>query len=284
MTLLLPEVEYIPQNEGIFKHIEKCARTCYKSEAKCDGTNSGAKEFVFRMITSKHLAMLEHGTVYLEILSDYSNRDYLELESKYISNPYSFVEFKGGIMCITTNYRVIVENNWSDDLEYLCPPNEYSQRRLTFRFICSRAIAQELTRHRKFSFAMESQRYCGYDKDKFGKELNFITPTWYINNKYDSFKMNAFDKCLENIEKLYMFYRECGMQPQEARVILPNCTKTELIMTGFTFDWDHFMNLRYYESTGKVDPDMKYLMELFKPIYDDTKGKINESCYNGSKD
>ena len=82
---------------------------------------------------------------------------------------------------VTMNYRHFIEHEWLDDLKYICEPTEYHEKRITVRFVLSRSIAQEYTRHRVFSFAMESQRYCAYNRDKFGNEVTFIIPCWFEN-------------------------------------------------------------------------------------------------------
>ena len=279
MKLIKSKVEYLPQEEGmngIYKQIELCGRTCYKSEDKI--TDTSAEKFVTRMISSNHTAMLEHGTVYLKFpgqglwneIQDHTYRD-------YVRNPYSKVKTKMifekeedviglSYSFVTSNLRVLQENHWLNDLQYLCEPTEFHEKRYTFKFTCSRAIANELVRHRVFSFAQESQRYCGYDKSKFGSELTFIMPQWYKEQKYDSTKLNEFDKHLKQTEDLYMFYRNCGMQAQEARDILPNCTKTEICITGFTSDWKHLLDLRLFQKTGVVHPDMLDLMKKLEVV------------------
>jgi len=264
MRLIESKAEYIPQQEGldgIYKQIELCGRTCYKSEDKI--TEDSAKGFVDRMIESNHTAMLEHGTVYLSVYS-FQNQEYPDIRDFYSNNPYSRMTTVGDYYIrgavntyITTNFRVLVENNRLNDLKYICKPTKYHEKRYTFKIITDRSVSHELVRHRTFSFAQESQRYCGYDKDKFGGELTFIMPEWYATCKYDSYAMNEFDRCLNDIENLYLWLRDKELSPQEARAILPNCTKTEIIMTGFASDWKHFLDLRYFEKTGKVQPEMK---------------------------
>lgn len=266
MKLIESKAEYLPQGEGmngVYKQIELCGRTCYKSEDKI--TNTSAKKFFDRMYESKHAAMLEHGTAYLEMFVDTNDDDYLYFENKYLKNPYSKVVYDGAKCYVTTNFRVITENLWFTDVQYADKPS-FHERRYTFKFTCSRAIANELVRHRVFSFAQESQRYCGYDKNKFGGELTFIMPQWYKEAKYDSTKLNEFDRFLEQTEDLYMFYRDCEMQAQEARDILPNCTKTELCMTGFSSDWRHLLDLRLFQRTGVVHPDMLNLMQKLQKV------------------
>jgi thymidylate synthase (FAD) len=262
MKLIESNVKYLPQSsglEGVYRQIELAGRTCYKSEDKI--TENSAKKFVDRLIQSGHLAMLEHGTIYLKREID-TSVSYEGFENFYSRNPYSKVSYDGAYCYVTTNLRVIVEHYTYEDLKYLCNPEKFHEKRYTFRFTTDRGISHELVRHRKFSFAQESQRYCGYDKGKFGEELTFIIPSW--ENKYDSMKLNEFEAFLSDCESIYMFFRECDMQPQEARCVLPNCIKTEIVMTGFVSDWKHFLDLRYYEKTGKVHPDMKILMNKFK--------------------
>ena len=192
MKLIESKAEYIPQEEGlegIYKMVELAGRTAYHSMDKI--TPDSAKGFVDRMIKSKHGAALEHGAVYLYMTGPWNVLDYREA-GKYVDNKYSKVvgpiytkdkyeknERHYSMAYITTSLRVLVENNWLDDLQYLCPPTEFHEKRYTMRFTCSRAIAQELTRHRTFSFLMESQRYINYSKERHGGEITFIKPSWY---------------------------------------------------------------------------------------------------------
>ena len=178
-------LEQLPGVDGIYEQIELAGRTCYKSEDKI--TEDSAKEFVDRMIKSGHGAMLEHGTVYLTVFNVIENS---ELIDKYKSNKYSVVKegtevynchgdiLYGSCKCITTNYRVLVENNWLNDLQYICEPTEYHEKRVTVKWTCDRVTGESFLRHRVFSFARESTRYCNYSKDKFGNEVTFIIPCW----------------------------------------------------------------------------------------------------------
>lgn len=96
---------------------------------------------------------------------------------------------------------------------------------------------------RVFSFAQESTRYCNYSKDKFGNEVTFIEPCWsYYNPTRDGF--SEFRIALLEAENHYLFLLENGWKPQEARAVLPNACKTELVMTGFVEDWINFFKLR----------------------------------------
>lgn len=168
MKLIKPSFEIWEQLsglEGVYKQIERAGRVCYKSEDKI--TEDSAKPFVERMIKSGHGAMLEHGTVYLKRKTDIINRyihpedgeeEYFNELEKYGYNSYSVTNDDGEYLYVTTNLRVLVENNWLDNLQYICGPTEYHEKRITVRFICDRGVSHEFVRHRVFSFAQESAR------------------------------------------------------------------------------------------------------------------------------
>lgn len=253
---------------SVFKHIELCGRVCYKSEDKI--TPDSSTKFVDRMIKSGHGAMLEHGTVYLRIPTGMM----AEVDHpycKYLFNPYSKVTCKyvplDGYIYMTTNYRVLVENGWLDDLKYICEPTECHEKRITVRFVCDRGVSHEFVRHRHFSFSQESQRYCGYNKNKFGNEITFIKPYCIFGNvdeiDRDNIVFDMFLNQLELAEEAYMCLLEDGCIPQEARAVLPNATKTELIMTGFASDWQHFFELR---DDNRAHPDAQ---KLAKPLHEE---------------
>ena len=183
-----------------------------------------------------------------------------------------------GNVYISTNARVIQENNLHDLLKYLCSPTEYHEKRYCVKFVCSRAISHELVRHRKMSFIQESQRYVNYSKNKFKKEIKFIKPLWYDDNKhniyYESFsedqwtKEDRFYKACMNSERDYFQLLDYGLKPQEAREVLINSTKTEIYVTGFKSDWDKFFDLR---CDIAAHPEMRRLCiplkeELFNEI------------------
>ena len=189
MRLIKPSYKIIEQEPGIngvYKMIEYAGRVCYKSEDKI--TEDSAKPFVDRMIKSGHGAMLEHGTVYLKIT--YKDTDFNTLCMFYGKNKSSVLNHSedNKIYYITTNYRVLYENDALDLLKYVCEPTENHNKRYCVKFTCSRAISLELVRHRVFSFLQESQRYVNY-KNKKG--ISFIQPLWYnplrFNRYYKSF-------------------------------------------------------------------------------------------------
>lgn len=252
--------------DTVYRQIEIAGRTCYKSEDKI--TPDSAAKFVERMVKSGHGAMLEHGTVYL-FLTMSSRQQYF----KYCSNPYSVANSTGEAEkgtwngFVTTNYRVLVENGWLDDLEYICNPSKEHERRITVRFVCDRGVSHEFVRHRVFSFAQESTRYCNYSKDKFGNEVTYILPNWMDEiqlgthnstkiliqaDGFQEFSANnnqeiceiAFMSTLAQAEVNYNTLIRLGWKPQQARAVLPNSLKTELVMTGFVSQWTKFFRLR----------------------------------------
>lgn len=298
MKLIKPSVEIIPQAsglEGIYKQIEVAGRTCYKSEDRI--TEDSAKEFADRMTRSGHGAMLEHGTVYLKVtlerndafesLASEKAEQYIERTSEpemvtfYKNNPYSVVRegvFKSKeVACITTNYRVLLENKRLSDLEFLCEPTKLHEKRVTVRFIADAGVMREFYRHRVFSMAQESTRYCNYSRYKFGNELTFILPPWVDETKLPKNTVISYDEygsliqehyfnftskneswfhpweitpeanfvtSLQISEQLYLELLKQGWQPQQARSILPLSIKAEGIMTGTIEQWKGFFKLR----------------------------------------
>lgn len=124
-----------------------------------------------------------------------------------------------------------------------------------------------------FSFAQESTRYCNYSKNKFGGDITFIIPSWIDieegNVNTDSFgcPINPKEKTCDFLsglgasERSYFRLINRGWKPQQARQVLPNALKTELVMTGFVSDWQHFFDLRARSTTGAPHPDAKALAE-----------------------
>ena len=281
MKLIKPSHQIIEPTgytvDDIYKSIELAGRVSHKSEDKI--TETSAKTFVGRMLNMKHLATCEFGTVYLYI--DYHNPSFGKIIDKYNNNQYSKCIVDNVFpnkAYITTNYRVLVENNWLDDLKYLCEPTEYHHKRYTVKFICDRGVTHEFVRHRPFSFMQESTRYCNYSKGKFNNELTFIIPEWldieeqhykydysFVDQKwmgpnntevsyqwldtnghvwYPDTDEHLFLKSLSDSEEIYFKLLEQGWKPQQARAVLPNALKTELYMCGFAEDWKHFFRLR----------------------------------------
>lgn len=312
MRLIKPSFEIIEQKpgmDGLLQHIERCGRTCYKSEDKITGDS--AEKFVNMLVNRGHTAMVEHGTIYLT-LNMANRQEYF----KYCINKYSEAISEGEaekgtwVGYVTTNYRVLLQNDWLDDLQYLTEPTKHI-RRITVKFVCDRGVSHEFVRHRVFSFAQESTRYCNYSKDKFGKECTFIIPSWldlpegHYNLDWDMID-NAGNSCsypypedaksvsywyndlskiayapimgehlesselrdtylsaLTACEEVYFKLLEQGWIAQQARAVLPNSLKTELIMTGTTEQWEGFFKLR---DAKDAHPQAR---ELAQPLHEE---------------
>ena len=290
MKLIESSVQIIEEKDP-YKMIELAGRTCYKSEDKI--TENSAKEFVDRMIKLGHGAMLEHGTIYLTIDGEDPNLSKIQSNPHTKVNlvPYEVLTESNYTMSdkayITTKLRVLVENNLKELLCYQVEPTEHHEKRITAKFICDRGVSHEFVRHRVFSFAQESTRYCDYSKDKFGNDITYIIPSWldlpegkYSNWDNDwcdvselkllypevdnlSDPANCFLQSIKNAEYYYFMLINRGWKPQQARQVLPNATKTELVMTGFESDWEHFFELR---CSGAAHPDAKKLADELKSL------------------
>lgn len=284
--------------DNMYKHIEKCGRTCYKSEHRI--TEGSAKKFVDGLIKSKHLSVLEHGVIYLmapafrgisstgQIMHDYLYK------GTYGKNPYSntFImygkyitneeqrEFTGEETidvpydCVTTNYRVIIENGWEEDLQYLCFPVDRHEKRHTVLLHSCIHVYKDLTRHRKMSFSIESTRYVNLSRtDKYG-EMKFILPPWtnLEEGTYNGYKIGVesdedwYLLILKRIELEYNTLIEHGWQAQQAAEILPQATAADVVISGFSSDWEFIFRLRtsYIHETGQPHP---LVSELMDPLY-----------------
>ena len=279
MKLIKQSFEFINQTDfslvGIKKHIERCARVSYKSEDKI--TDTSYEKFVNMLESRGHDRPLEFGTVYLDIPTKNIERgaEYIYAVGKYSLNPWSIKEEVKDHAYISTNYRVIKDNHWESDLQYLCEPTEHHHKRYTVHMILDRGVMDEFRTHVGLSHLAESTRYCNYSKDKFGNELTFIKPCWLNvpEGKYNHCIMvskNSSDTRIEcvgsdEIGKYYNIEEDEGLflnglvqseltylylinnkkwTPQQARSILPLGIKSELISCGFEDAWANFMRRR----------------------------------------
>lgn len=124
---------------------------------------------------------------------------------------------------------------------------------LSMVFVCDRGITHELVRHRLFSFCQESTRYCNYSNGKFGSEITVIDP-FYL--EVNSPARDEWEAACMTAEKHYMHMLEMGMTPQQARSVLPNSTKSAIVVTGNIREWRHFFALRKFGFSGTPHPQM----------------------------
>lgn len=247
----------------VYEHIEKCARVSYKSEDKI--TNSSAIPFVDMLKEHKHDAPLEFGTIHFKIPNTLFKTLCEDLIFHKLWNNI-LIQYKivDDTVYFTTNYRY-----WHVILDKVPYIGEYLDfgdenldnypKRYTVKLITSRTVSHEVVRHRTMSFIQESQRFCAYNKDKFNNEVTFINPCWVVvPMTVEDF---TFTGLLENAEYSYLQLLKEGWKPQQARVVLPNSTKTELYMCGFKDAWEHFFELR---DNKIVDPQM---YDLVHPMH-----------------
>lgn len=263
MKLIKQSFKFVNQKgftlKDIYKHIEYCARISYKSQDKI--TDTSYEKFVNMLESRGHDRPLEFGTVYLSRTSQ--KEDNMEWLDKYAYNPWSKFSFGNGstringelrnTIYVTTNYRVIKEHHWEDDLQYLCEPTEYHHKRYTVHMILDRGVMDEFRTHVGLSHLAESTRYVNYSKKKFGSELTFIEPCWEIKTANEvitpegthmSSDSLEFLTALKEAEDHYLSLLAKGWTPQQARSVLPLGIKSELISCGFEDSWENFFRRR----------------------------------------
>lgn len=282
---------------GIKKFIERCGRVCYKSEDKI--TDNSYEKFVDMLIRKDHTRPLEFGTVYLQYETVKGAINPLD---KYYFNHYSKCKTEEGVtketkkVFVTTNYRVIIENHWEEDLKYLCNPTKYHYKRHTVHFTTSRGIMDEFRTHVSLSHLAESTRYCNYSKDKFENELTFIIPCWLnipegkytniakLSNEDGEYKQIMLHENNINGYPLTTtsegrFLWNCYWdehdyfdlleywKPQQAREVLPLSVKSELISCGFEDAWSNFFYRRCANDAHPMAREIAIpLKEKFKEL------------------
>lgn len=143
--------------------------------------------------------------------------------------------------------------------------------KITVRIICDRGVTHEIVRHRIASYSQESTRYCNYSNDKFDNELTFIRPFYWKN---DGLKMDIWEDSMRQIEDKYMDLITLGATPQEARAILPNSLKTEIVVTMNLREWRHFFKVRcspaaHPQMREVAIPILKKFKEIIPVVFDD---------------
>jgi len=141
--------------------------------------------------------------------------------------------------------------------------------KITVRIVCDRGITHEIVRHRVASYSQESTRYCNYTKDKFENEITFIEPSfWPSASEKERGKYTAWRESMEAAERSYFKLIELGASPQEARSVLPNSLKTEIVVTMNLRSWRNFLQQR---TASAAHPQMR---EIARPLLDAFKAQI----------
>ena len=279
MKIINAQASVLVENDPI-KKIETCGRVCYKSEDKI--TEDSAEKFVANIIKRGHEAVLEHASFIFQV--SYNVYEDLREKVKFVENRYPvkmylrFTDSEGYI--VSGNVRAwrdffrfsgvppymndfveanpILFSEFKSDFPFNLKGRKWSIRQISenelvstyqrlvhedvsVKFICDRGVTHEIVRHRPASFCQESTRYCNYSNGKFGGEITVIKPCFFKENS--TRYLNWFVAC-ESAETAYNAILEDGGTPQEARDVLPNSLKTELIMTAPLMEWCHFFNLR----------------------------------------
>jgi len=293
------------ERRGNLAVIEQAARTCYKSEDKI--TENSAEVMVSSLIRNHHEAMLEHGDYIFEVtpsIYEQMCRAMQCIRNMAFAAPMLEMSVSSGRPIVSGNIRAwrellrhdtglepffagyidplyIADSEAKDMMPHRAVKHIHyddirdvfdkeTHIRQTVKFIIDRGVSHEFVRHRRFSFAQESTRYCNYGKDKFGHQITFIMPCFLEEH---SLSYVEWKRACSNAEQSYFRLLNNGLKPQEARGVLPNSLKTELVMTGTLREWKHFFNLRALGTTGEPHPQAKEvalpLLEWFRGLYPD---------------
>jgi thymidylate synthase (FAD) len=282
-------VKHIDASYNLFNEInqyklaELAGRVCYKSEDKI--TDESYKSFITTVMKRGHEAVLEHGTIYFKTSEKFKP---LFDRSNYITTVYNFND---GLLYGVANFRAMrnfikqianpanlnviidgIDDLLFKDIEqpintrsivcYVIPLKEFKQvpgasryERKSVKFICDRAIANEIVRHRPPSYAQESTRYCNYGKTG---GISVITSDFYRNNPIaQPIIDNAYKVC----EEAYLALLELGFQAQDAREVLPLGLKTEIFVTCNIIEWEWIFGLR---CDNAAHPEIRKLMTQLK--------------------
>jgi thymidylate synthase (FAD) len=206
---------------------------------------------------------------YFEILSDVNGDAALRLIEKAGRTCYKSEDKISGDSAVDF-VRKMIKNGHETVIEH------YS---ITVRVVCDRGVTHEIVRHRLASYSQESTRYCNYSKDKFSNQITYIEPSFWDKNTDDGRrKYEIWKEVMEFTEKKYMELTENGATPQEARSILPNSLKTEIIMTMNLREWRNFFKLRTASASHPqmreiAIPLLEKFKELVPAVFDDIAGE-----------
>ncbi len=298
MKIVNQSAVLLPHDRHPYEFISDVAHTCYKADPfDPEHARELATKFVGCLKNSGHMSVLEHEYVYF-FLDDMAmaqfmtnppqSLKYINITDNYISASLrAWIEFipwcVGAVdmeifRLLSQEFPELFKPNGeieplSDDMGFVGLISRESLIRVkpegimdliphTVRFTTNRAVANELTRHRLIAVSQESTRYVGYDKDKFGGQIEVITPM--LNTESSAY--NDWHYAMLMAETQYMNLRKDGIKPEIARGVLPNDTKTELVVTATETEWQHIINLRYIGTTGTPHPQIKELIGLALPM------------------
>ena len=292
MKIVEPSAEIIERELSALsacQRIDRCASVCYQRPPR--PTEEEAQAFCRSLIERGHLPALEFATIHLAMpfwdSLDYREEKYLHvstapsnpagivsgsirafMESDYGSNMWNFLASELPLFFTESDRQ-------RGDISFARPEEiPWQHRHVAVRVICSRATSHELVRHRPCSFLQESQRYCRYDD-----EVTFIRPEWVSAEhfgKQPEFAGWEWEWAMETAELIYQQMLKGGLAPQQARAVLPESTKTEIIVYASLPEWKHIFKMRCAKA---ADPEMRRIMI---PLREDLKREYPE-MWEGEK-
>lgn len=294
--------------QEILKKIERCGRVCYKSEGRIEegsaekfvvgiikrgheavlehGSFILEVPFEFYQMIQKTIRVMEETQDYVSYLRFTADtrpiisgnvrawRDFFKMQMKiYGKLPSHFEKFiKKNVILFpefqtAAFFRVFIHDDVNvlkvSDLQ--TTNEKLTHWDVTVKFIVDRGVSHEVVRHRPSSYCQESTRYCNYSKEDFGKEVTTIIPSFLV---YKSETWNVWKEAMKACEEAYFKLLDLGLLPQEARAVLPNSLKTELVMTANLSEWWKFFDLR---TANAAHPQMR---EVSRPLLDELKELI----------
>ena len=284
------EIYSLNRLDDICLHIERCGRTCYKSENKI--TEDTAVPFITGILKSGHESVTEHANVIFSMPNIAQNQKIFTLRDVrglYVSlekDPLDGIEkiiVSGNMRSFRDMARFYNIHDFllkiGNPLFYIgeVQPTEFTEIKIegiqqsrfselhnyvTTHSICDVGAYKDVTRHRLASFSIESTRYCNYAKGKFGSELTMIKP---CNIDENSEMYQVWLKAMSEIEQNYMKMAELGAKADQLRMLLPHSTKADMIMTANVSEWQHIFSLRCHQA---AHPSVQLVMK-----------KILAECY-----
>ena len=288
---IMSEIYPLDKLEDICTHIEKCGRTCYKSENLI--TQETAIPFITGILKSGHESVIEHANVIFSMPDTDLNRKILEMRDVRGLNVSFEKDNKDNIekIIVSGNMRALRDLARQYDVHdfiyavglplfYIAEgkpacfeginiegvqKSRFSELHnyVTTHSICDIGAYKDITRHRLASFSIESTRYCNYSKGKFGCELTMIEPS---NIEKGSQMYEEWLKCVNMIEATYMKMAEMGAKADQLRMILPHSSKADMIMSANVAEWKHIVGLRCHMA---AHPSVRVVMK-----------KILAECYH----
>ena len=281
LTLIKPSVEIWNQNDDMVAHVARCARVCYASDKGKD------QILVNNLINNNHLSMFRHYTKYYIIPIKDIDDDLKTIINIFNNSEYCEVDNNSDFVFVVLNYQYVLEHKYLVDeinkykvseLEFCSFSTGKEMRRITIKCVTQISTSRELNRVSPNNIAEQSTRYVNFNK----KGGSICCPHWLID-EMDNDSMNFTEQDLQQVEQ---FENECRrdylihcyksfelynsivdnliLTPQDARGVLPLDTSTICVYTYSIREWKHIIDLRYYGTTGKPQPNAKLIAGMIK--------------------